>query len=155
MFFVGQDLKQVHMTYLFLNFYHLLINSSKYLSFGVYSSLHQRNIAYKIQTPKETNHKTDTNRFTFSLASDIEFEKSCFFYVELKILINNFLNFSKLHEHIFRYSRSQMFFKIGVLKNFVIIWIKKRLNTGFSCEYCENFRNSFLRTPPAAVSAFF
>ena len=72
------------MTYLFLNFYHLLINSSKYLSFGVYSSLHQRNIAYKIQTPKETNHKTDTNRFTFSLASDIEFEKSCFFLCRVK-----------------------------------------------------------------------
>ena len=32
-----------------------------------------------MQTPKETNHKRDANRFTFSLASDIDFEKSYFF----------------------------------------------------------------------------
>ena len=43
-----------------------------------------------IQTPKETNRERDTNRFTFSLASDTDFEKSCFFHGELKFLINNF-----------------------------------------------------------------
>ena len=32
-----------------------------------------------IQTPKQTNYERDTNRFTFSLASDTDFEKSCFF----------------------------------------------------------------------------
>ena len=67
-------------------------------------------------------------------------------------------------------SRSQMFFKIGVLKKFAIftgkhlcwclfliklqVWrpetlLTKDSNTGFSCEYCEIFKNSFLyRTPP-------
>ena len=43
-----------------------------------------------IQTPKETNHERDTNRFTFSLASDIDFEKSYFFHVQLKFPINIF-----------------------------------------------------------------
>ena len=32
-----------------------------------------------MQTPKETNHKTDTKRCIFSLFSDIDVKKSCFF----------------------------------------------------------------------------
>ena len=32
------------------------------------------------QTPKETSHETDTNRFTFSLISGIDIEKSCCFF---------------------------------------------------------------------------
>ena len=31
----------------------------------------------QIQTPKETNHEIKTKRHTFSLASDIDIEKSC------------------------------------------------------------------------------
>ena len=37
----------------------------------------------------------------------------------LKLLVINF-NFSQFHEHIFKSSRSQMFFKIGALKNYAI-----------------------------------
>ena len=39
----------------------------------------------QIHTPKETNHQRDTNRFTFLLVSDIDFEKSYFFSCGLKI----------------------------------------------------------------------
>ena len=37
-----------------------------------------------------SHRKRDTNRFIFSLACDIDFEKFYFFLVELKFLINNF-----------------------------------------------------------------
>ena len=44
----------------------------------------------RIQTPKETNHEVKTNRYKFSLVSDIDVEKILLFNVELKFLINNF-----------------------------------------------------------------
>ena len=61
---------------------------------------------------------------------------------------------------LIRSSRSQMFFKIGVLKNFAIITgkhlcrcliLKRDSNTGISCEYCEIFKNSFLYRTPAVA----
>ena len=46
-----------------------------------------------------------------------------------------------------RGSRSQMFFKIGVLKY-------RYLQT-FSCEYCKIFKNNYFdRTPPVAASEY-
>ena len=48
--------------------------------------------------------------------------------LKLKLLIN--FNFSLLHEHVFRRSRKQMFFKLGALKNFAILRIKRDFNTG-------------------------
>ena len=43
-----------------------------------------------MQTTKETIHEADTNRYTFSLISDVHVEKLCFFFhVELNFLINN------------------------------------------------------------------
>ena len=56
------------------------------------------------------------------LGSDINVEKTCFLNVKLKLLWINF-NFSLFREHIFRSSSSQMFFKIGALKNFAILKI--------------------------------
>ena len=41
-----------------------------------------------MQTPKETNCEINTNRYTFSVVSDIDVDKSCF-HVALKFLINN------------------------------------------------------------------
>ena len=52
--------------------------------------------------------------------------KNLFFNVKLKLLMINF-NVSQFHEHIFRSSRSQIFFKIGALKNFAVLKIKKGL----------------------------
>ena len=57
--------------------------------------------------------------------------KNLFFISKLKLLIINF-NFPQFHEHVFRSSRSQMLFKIGVLKNYTIqnYELKKDSNTG-------------------------
>ena len=41
-----------------------------------------------MHTPKETNQKKDTNRYTFSFASDIDVEKSYFFHIELKLFVS-------------------------------------------------------------------
>ena len=46
-----------------------------------------------------------------------------FFNVKLKLLVK--YCFSQFHEHIFRSSRTQMFLKIGALKSFAILRIKK------------------------------
>ena len=60
------------------------------------------------------------------------------------------MNFSC--NHWFRNSRSQMFFKRGVLKNFEI-FTGKHPTKVFSCDYCQIFKNSFLfRTPAVATS---
>ena len=48
------------------------------------------------------------------------------FYVKLKLLMINF-NVSQFHGHIFRSSRSQIFFKIGAVKNFATLKIKNGL----------------------------
>ena len=83
----------------------LLLINSRDLVFGVYFLPHQRNIIvckYKLHGKQSwnTNHE---------LASDIDVEKT-------KHLMINF-NFSQFHENIFRSCHSQIFFKIGSLKN--------------------------------------
>ena len=56
----------------------------------------------------------------------------------------------------YRSRRSQMFFKIGVLKKPLFnkaAKLKKDSSTGVSCEICEIFKNtSSYRTPPVAAS---
>ena len=59
-----------------------------------------------MQTPK---------RYTFSLVSDTDVEKS-YFLCRIKIPYKHFLTFLSFI-NIFRSSRSQTFFKIGALKN--------------------------------------
>ena len=67
----------------------LFINSNIYIYCLEFISHHMKEIFRQIQTPKETNHKIKAKRYIFSLVSDIDVEKSCF-YVELKSFINNF-----------------------------------------------------------------
>ena len=62
-------------------------------------------------------------KYQNELVSDNDAEKTCFSNVKLK-LINKF---SQFYEHIFRSSRSRMFFKIAALKNFAILSSKMRL----------------------------
>ena len=63
-----------------------------------------------------------------------------------------------------RINRSQMFFKIGVLKNFEIFAGKHpclsetRFNKVaalkvFSCEYCKNFKNTFFNSTPLVAAS--
>ena len=86
-------------------------------------------------------------------------------------------NFNHLHQRSFlRKSRSQMFFKIGVSKNFgkshrktpvleslfnkvaglsFVTLSKKPPTQVFSCEICETFKNTYFhRTLPVAASDF-
>ena len=99
--------------------------------------------------------------------------KKTVFNVKLKLLIN--FSFSQFHERIFRSSRTQMFFKTGVLKRFAnfagkhLCWSlflkslqavglqlhkKKTPTEVFSCAVCEIFNNTFsYRTPPMSASA--
>ena len=120
MLFIGQNWKHVHMTYSFLE---LLIFFWLTLLFIVWNLFITTSKKYRIwiQISWETNPEVKTNIFT------------CFWYwcwknlflnVKLKLVI--YFNFSQLHEHIFRSSCTQMFFKIGALKNFAILRIKKR-----------------------------
>ena len=66
MFFIGQNLKRAHMTYSFLTFDLLLINS-RHLVIGVYFSSHQRNLM--------GNQSWNTNH---ELVSAIDVQKTCF-----------------------------------------------------------------------------
>ena len=61
-----------------------------------------------------------TKRYTLSLVYDTDVEKFCFYLKNsVKIPIQQFLTFLNFM-NIFRSSRSQIFFKKGALKNFVI-----------------------------------
>ena len=73
-------------------------------------------------------------------------------------LMNNF-NFPQFHEHIFRRSSLQMFFKISPPINFTIFWMKKRLRQRWFPVHPVNIAK-FLkeqlsyRTPQVANSYF-
>ena len=93
-------------------------------------------------------------------------------------VLNNQTNFSHTKFDInlvkLRSSPSQMFLKIGVLKNFAIftgkhlcwglfllklqaqglqLYYKESPTQMFSCEYCETFKNSFFYKIPAVAAA--
>ena len=112
MFFIGQNLKHVHMTNSFLE---LLI----FFCLEFYFSPHQRIYRPWIQTSWETNHEIPKWTCLWHWCW-----KNLFFDVKLKLMMNKF---SQFHEHIFRSSRSHMFFKITALKSFAILRIKMRL----------------------------
>ena len=71
---------------------------------------------YKLQ--RKPIMKKKIKRYTFSLVSDIDVEKSRFL-CRVKIPYQQFSIFVSFI-NIFRSSRSQMFLKIGALKNFAI-----------------------------------
>ena len=106
MFFIGQNLKHVHMTYSFLELL-IFFCLKKYCA--------------SIQTSWETNHKIPIMNLFLILML-----KKPVFYAKLRLLVINF-NVSQFHEHIFRSSRSQIFFKIGAVKNFATLKIKNGL----------------------------
>ena len=72
-----------------------------------------------VQTSKETNYEIKTKIYIYIFTfSDIDAEKSCFL-CRVKIPYQQVLVFLSFMD-IFRSRRSQMFFKIGTLKNFAI-----------------------------------
>ena len=94
----------------------LLINPSRYLLFGVYFSPHHRNIVSEYKRMKWNQSWNKSKHFQLFLSWNKNKHLHLFFFF-----------FSQFHENIFRSSCSQMFFKIGALKDFAIFWIKKRL----------------------------
>ena len=74
MFFIGQNLKHVYMT----NSHDLLIKSSKYLLFGVYFSLHQRNTVYKYKLRRKPIVKEIQIDLHFHLPLILILKKSIF-----------------------------------------------------------------------------
>ena len=105
----------------------LLLINSRYLVIGVYFSPHRRNIVceYKLHDKPIIKYLSWTCFWHWCW-------KNLFLLnVKLKLLVNKILklwnNFSQFHGHIFRSSRSQIFFKIGALQNFAILRIKVTL----------------------------
>ena len=92
MFFIGQNLKHVHITN---SYYLLLIKSGTISLFGVYFS-HIKETLNIDTNSRETNCRRDRNRFTFSLASDIGFEKC-----RVKILYQQLLIFLSFMNTLF------------------------------------------------------
>ena len=145
MFFIGQNINHVHMTNSFLElliFFWITqvdIYSLKFISY------HITEIFYldTDQTPKETNHEIKRSIFTCFFHEIKTNIFTCFFNIKLKFLVNKFYFFSVIiiwfHEHIFRSSHSQMFFKIAALKDFTIFWIKKGLQQQFFSVNIANF----------------
>ena len=83
---------------------------------------------------KGNYHNIKTKRHTFSLVSDNDVEK-----MKNENFFSKFFNLSQFHKDIFTSSRSQMFIKIGFLKNFAICWIKKRLQHRCFPEHTAKF----------------
>ena len=151
-FFIGHNLNHVRNQYSFIffpwTFDLLLISSSRYLLFGYLSQKYY----IWIQTPKGTNHEIKTSIFTCFFHEIKTNIFTCFFIIKLKIPYEQSLFL--FHEHFFRSSRSQMFFKIGALKDFAIFWIKKRLQQRCFSASLLIFQQIFYRPPPVAASVF-
>ena len=116
-FFIGQNLKHVHMTFSSWTFNLLLINSTV---FRLYFFNMPNKYCMWIKTNVMGNQSWNKSKH-FHLFLILMLKKSGFFNVKLILFMNNF------YKHIFRSSRLQMFFKISALKNFAILRIKKRL----------------------------
>ena len=117
MFFIGQNLKHIHMMYYFLKlliFFWLTLHCLEFISDHAKEVLHVKK--YKLHGKPIMKWKQ-----RFSLVSAIDVEKTSFFNVKLNLFMNYF------YKHTFQSSHLQMFFKIGALKNFAILRIKKRL----------------------------
>ena len=79
MFFIGQNLKHVHMTNSLCWTFDLFLINSRYLVIGVYSH-HTKEISMGNQ-PWNTNHE---------LGSETDAQKKPVFNVKLKLLMNRF-----------------------------------------------------------------
>ena len=115
----------------------LLINFSKNLLFGVYFSPHQRNILCDYKLQMKPIMKQHFSQIYWC-------KKTQFSNVKLKSLWTIFNCFNFMVQFLWR-SHSQMFFKIGALKNVKIFWIKRRLqHRCFHVNIAKFLRTTFL-----------
>ena len=137
MFFIGQNLNHVHMTYSFLElliFFWLTQVDTYCLEIISY---HITEILY-LDTISKGNQSGNKNKHFHLFLSWNKNKYFHLFLYKVKIPCEQLsLIFSQFHEYIFRSGRSQMFFKIGALKDFAMFWIKNRLLLEVVfCKYC-------------------
>ena len=126
MFFIGQNLKHVHMTFFCWTFDLLFINSSINIYCLEFISQHIKEILH-VNTNSTRNQSWNKNKETYIFTCFWYWcWKILFFLCGVKILYQQFLTFLSFMNP-FRSSRSQMFFKISALKNFAIFRTKKSL----------------------------
>ena len=80
MFFIGQNLKHVLLTYFFLELLISFLSTlvQMFIVWSLFLTTLKKEILYVNTNSKETNHEIKTKRYTFSVARDIDVEKSCF-----------------------------------------------------------------------------
>ena len=126
MFFIGQNLNHLHMKF-FLNFWSFFALTQVDIDcLRVFFSPHHRNIVSE-DNSKENQSWNKNKHFNLFLSWNENKHFHLFLSYEVKNSLWTIFIFSLFHEHIFWSSRSQMFFKIGVLRDFGIFRIKKRL----------------------------
>ena len=129
MFFIGQNLNCVHMTYSFLELliFFWLTQVDIYSQVDIYClefiSHHITEILYLNSNRNQSWNKN--KHFHLSLLWNKNKHFHLFLYYKVKNSLWTIFIFFQFH--IFRSSHSQMFFKIGALKDFAIFWIKNRL----------------------------
>ena len=110
MFFIGQNLKHVSMTYSFLELLIIFLSTlvEIFIIWGLFLTTSKK-YCMLIQTPKKTNHEIKTKRYSFSLVSDNDVEKFCFL-CRVKIPYQQFLLFLR-----FMHFQKQLF--ADILRN--------------------------------------
>ena len=119
MFFIGQNLKHVHMTYSFLElliFFWLTqvdIYCLEFISHHITEILH-------LNTNSKGNQSWNKNKDFHLFLS----WKTSFFNINIPYGQSFFLSFKNTFLEV---AVRRCFFKVGALKDFAIFWIKKRL----------------------------
>ena len=121
MFYWSKSKARSHDIFFSWSFDPLFINSSIDVYCLEFISHHIKEILY-VNTNSKGSQSWNKNKEIFIFTC---FWKSCFL-CRVKIPYQQFLTFLSFVK-IFRSSHSQLFFKIGALKNFAIFWIKKSL----------------------------
>ena len=125
MFFIGQNLNRVHMIYSFLELLIFFWLTQVDIYCLEFISHHITEILY-LNTDSNRNQSWNKNKhFHLSLSWSKNKHFHLFLYYKVKNCLWTIFIFFQFH--IFRSSHSQMFIKIGALKDFAIFRIKNRL----------------------------
>ena len=124
MFFIGQNLNRVHMTYSFLELLIFFWLTQVDIYCLEFISHHITEILYVNTNSKGNQAWKKTSIFTCFFHGK---NKHFYLFHYYKVKNSLWTIFILFQFHIFRSIHSQMFFKIGALKDFAIFWIKNRL----------------------------
>ena len=124
MFFIGQNLNHVHMTYSFLELLIFFLTQVDIYFLELFLTTSQKYCIW-IQTPKETNHEIKGNIFTCFFLEIKTNIFTCIFNIKLNIPYEQLYFFSVSWTHFQKQPFADVL-QIGALKDFTIFWIKKR-----------------------------